>query len=212
MTENNGREAAKDNDLFFTCSLIDYIARKTQNTRADVVNMLGAEKVEKIYDLADIYHSDNIERVSDDFIREAGIRNGEFDNVKECNYAIPSHWDIGNQLGKERLEKIYDLADVYHCDNIERVSDDFIEEAQIGIGTFDNVGECKYSIPSHWDIGKVYKRLIKAVAEHEKIGIIEALFKVYNSFLSTKIDDYNSSMYYENPAYLLECYLESRVI
>ena len=28
MTENNGREAAKDNDLFFTCSLIDYIARK----------------------------------------------------------------------------------------------------------------------------------------------------------------------------------------
>ena len=95
MTENNGREAAKDNDFFFTCSLIDYIARKTQNTRADVVNMLGAEKVEKIYDLADIYHSDNIERVSDDFIREAGIRNGEFDNVKECNYAIPSHWDIG---------------------------------------------------------------------------------------------------------------------
>lgn len=142
MTENNGREAAKDNDLFFTCSLIDYIARKTQNTRADVVNMLGAEKVEKIYDLADIYHSDNIEHVSDDFIREAGIRNGEFDNVNECNYAIPSHWDIG----------------------------------------------------------KVYKRLIKAVAEHEKIGIIEALFKVYNSFLSTKIDDYNSSMYYENPA------------
>ena len=58
----------------------------------------------------------------------------------------------------------------------------------------------------------MYKRLIKAVAEHEKIGIIEALFKVYNSFLSTKIDDYNSSMYYENPAYLLEGYLESRVI
>lgn len=136
MTENNGREAAKDNDLFFTCSLIDYIARKTRNTRADVVNMLGAEKIEKIYDLADIYHSDNIERVSDDFIREAGIKNGEFDNVKECNYAIPSHWDIG----------------------------------------------------------KVYKRLIKAVAEHEKIGIIEALFKVYNSFLSTKIDDYNLSL------------------
>ena len=26
--ENIGREPAKDNDLFFTCSLIDYIARK----------------------------------------------------------------------------------------------------------------------------------------------------------------------------------------
>mgnify|MGYP006925988853 FL=1 len=154
MTENNGREAAKDNDLFFTCSLIDYIARKTQNTRADVVNMLGAEKVEKIYDLADIYHSDNIERVSDDFICESGMKDGTFDNVKMCGYAIPSHWDIG----------------------------------------------------------KVYKRLIKSVSEYEKIDVIDALMKIYNSFISEKIDDYNSSMYYENPSYLLECYLENKVL
>ena len=42
--------------------------------------------------------------------------------------------------------------------------------------------------------------------------MIDALFHVYNSFVSAKIDDYNSSMYYENPSYLLECYLENRVI
>lgn len=36
------------------------------------------------------------------------------------------------------------------------------------------------------------------------------LAKKYN--VSAKIDDYNSSMYYENPSYLLECYLENRVI
>ena len=28
----------------------------------------------------------------------------------------------------ERIEKIYDLADVYHSDNIDRVSEDFIED------------------------------------------------------------------------------------
>ncbi len=50
-----GRESQKDNDLFFTCGLIDYIARKTKNIRADV------------------YHCDNIDRVSDDFIEEAQI-------------------------------------------------------------------------------------------------------------------------------------------
>lgn len=154
MEENKGREGSKDNDLFFTCSLIDFIARKTKNTRKDVVNALGRERLEKIYGLADVYHSDNIERVSDDFIRESVIEKGDFDNVKECGYAIPSHWDIG----------------------------------------------------------KVYKRLIKEVAKHEKIGTIEALLKVYNSFISSKIDDYNSSMYYENPSYLLECYLENKVI
>ena len=30
-----GRESKKDNDLFYTCSLIDYIARKTKNTSVD---------------------------------------------------------------------------------------------------------------------------------------------------------------------------------
>lgn len=154
MMVNRGRESAKDNDLFFTCSLIDYIARKTKNKRKDVVNALG----------------------------------------------------------KKNLFKIYDLADVYHSDNIDRVSDDFIKGAEIVTGTFDNLKACQYSIPSHWDIGKVYKRLIKSVAEYEKIDVIDALLKVYNSFLSNKIDDYNSSMYYENPSYLLECYLENKVI
>lgn len=152
--ENDGRESAKDNALFFTCSLIDYIARKTKNARAEVVNALGKKNLATIYDLADVYHSDNIDRVSDDFIREAGIK----------------------------------------------------------MRNFDNVTACKYAIPSHWDIGKVYKRLIKGVAASEKVEIIDALLKVYNSFISSKIDDYNSSMYYENPSYLLECYLENKVI
>ena len=79
-----GCESKKDNDLFYTCSLIDYIARKTRNTRADVVNKLGKQRIDKIYDLADIYHCDNIDRVSDDFIEEAGIKEGDFDIVGDC--------------------------------------------------------------------------------------------------------------------------------
>lgn len=67
--------------FFFTCSLIDYIARKTKNKRCDVVDLLGKSRIEKIYDLADVYHSDNIERVSRDFIEEASISQGDFDNV-----------------------------------------------------------------------------------------------------------------------------------
>lgn len=149
-----GREAKKDNDLFYTCSLIDYIARKTKNERATVVNCLG----------------------------------------------------------RKSIKKIYELADVYHCDNIERVAEDIIKEANIPMGTFDNVAECKYAIPSYWDIGKVYKRLIKQVSQEENQEIIAALIEVYNSFLSPKIDDYNSSVYYENPSYLLECYRENKML
>ena len=152
--KQEARENAKDNDLFYLCGLIDYIARKTKNTRSDVVD----------------------------------------------------------KLGKERLEKIYDLADVYHCDNLDRVSDDFIGEAKFTDGDYDNVGCCRYSIPSHWDIGKVYKRLIKQVSLNENISIIDALIKVYHSFISAKIDDYNSSVYYENPSYIYECYLENKML
>ena len=51
-----------------------------------------------------------------------------------------------------------------------------------------------------------------AFSEKEKIEVIDALIKVYNSFLSGKIDDYNSSVYYENPSYLFECYEENKIL
>ena len=54
MQNQIGRENPKDNDLFYTCSLIDYIARKTKNVRADIVNQLGKERIVKIYELADV--------------------------------------------------------------------------------------------------------------------------------------------------------------
>ena len=144
-----GREEQKANDLFFTCSLIDYIARKTKNTRAATVDALGRVNIEKIYDLADVYHSDNIETVSDEFIKKS--------NLKE--------------------------------------------------GTFDNVAAAKYAVPSHWDIGKVYKRLILGIAKEKNIPIVDALFEAYHSFVSDKIDNYNCSFYYDAPQNILNAYL-----
>ena len=143
-----GRELQKNNDLFFTCSLIAYIARRTKNKPVDVVNALG----------------------------EAAIA------------------------------KIYELADVYHSDNIDRVSDDFIEECHIQQGNFDNVAECEYSVPTHWDIGKVYKRLILMVEAKEQKGVVNALLAVYHSKVSDLIEDYNSSFYYDNPQTIFATY------
>ena len=50
------------------------------------------------------------------------------------------------------------------------------------------------------------------VAKEEKIEIVDALIEVYNSFISSKIDDYNSSVYYENPTYIFECYKEKKML
>jgi hypothetical protein len=135
------RESKEDNALFFLCSLVEYIARKTKNRRIDVIDSLGGARLRKILDLADIYHSDNIERVAADFIDEACIKQGKFDNVSACRYAVPSFWDIG----------------------------------------------------------RVYQRLVLAVAADSGEPVIAALRRVYSSFMSDKIDDYNSSVYYDSP-------------
>ena len=84
-----GRESQDDNNLLFTCGLIDYISRKTKNKRADVVNQLGEDRISKIYDLADVYHCDNIDSVSETFIEEAcgGIR-----IMKTKNLLDPKSW------------------------------------------------------------------------------------------------------------------------
>lgn len=148
-----GREDPKENDLFFTCSLIEYIARKTKNKRSDTVDALGRSFIKKIYDLADVYHSDNIESVSDDFIEKSNLKEGSFDNISAARYALPSHWDIG----------------------------------------------------------KVYKRLILGIAREKGLSVIDALFEAYHSFVSDKIDDYNSSFYYEAPQNILNAFLDKKI-
>ena len=97
------------------------------------------------------------------------------------------------------MRKILDLADIYHSDNIERVAADFIVESGIEVGAYDNVSRCRYSVPSHWDIGKVYKRLILGVTKDQGVDLIAALQDVYSSFIAEKIDDYNTSVYYDSP-------------
>lgn len=143
-----GREKKEYNDLFYVCSLIEYTARKTKNYRRVVVNAIG----------------------------------------------------------EEGLQHLYELADVYHSDNIDKVSDELIEKYHISIGHFDNIAQARYAIPTHWDIGKVYQRLIINICQNTNIAPINALIEVYNSWIADKIDDYNSSMYYENPGYLYASY------
>jgi hypothetical protein len=148
-----GREQKEWNNLFFLCSLLEYIARKTQNHRNVIVNALG----------------------------------------------------------KEKLQHLYDLADVYHSENIDKLSDDLINKCSVTTGHFDNVAMSKYSVPTIWDIGKVYKRLIADVTLRQRKQPIEALIEIYNSWISRKIENLNSSMFYENPEYIYQSYLQGDV-
>ena len=83
-------ENDKVNDLFYTCSLIEYIARKTMNTKKYVVEKLGKEKIRKIYELASVYHSENIEKVAYDskepnYIFGIGKQDGNLISLLDLN-------------------------------------------------------------------------------------------------------------------------------
>ena len=144
----NGREDPKSNDLFYLCSLIAHIARKTRNSPAAVVQALG----------------------------------------------------------RERVAKIYDLADVYHCEGLDRVADELIAECGLHAGDFDNVTHCPYAVPTCWDVGKVYKRLILRVAQAEGKDVPTALMEVYGSAIVPLIEDYDGSFYYDNPESIFATY------
>jgi len=149
-----GREPKCENDLFFACSVIEYIGRKTRNRRGVVAQLLGEQEIVRLLDLADVLHCEPIETVAADVIGRMGITNGDFDNEASC----------------------------------------------------------RYNVPTHFDIAKVYKRLIVSVADAQGITFADALRQVYASWICEKIDDYNASMYFANPQYLYESYIAGEAI
>ena len=54
------------------------------------------------------------------------------------------------------------------------------------------------------------KQKVKVSKKEEKY--IDTLVEVLESWIIEKIDNYNSSMYYENPSYIYACYVENRIL
>ena len=140
-----------DNNLFYTCSLIEYIGRKTKNRRSDIVDWLGDD-----------------------------------------------------------LKRIYTHADVFHCEPIEKVADDFITRRGITEGNYDVLEKVNYEVPDYWDVGEIFERLIEDVADDK--DRVEGIAIVYSSWLADRIMNFNSDLYYQSREYLAECYREEKIL
>lgn len=84
-----------NSDLFYTCSLIEYIGREKKQKRSHVVAALGAKNLKQIYSYADVFHCEPIANTADAFIEMCSIEEGSFDNVAACKYDVPDYWTIG---------------------------------------------------------------------------------------------------------------------
>lgn len=143
-----------NSDLFYTCSLIEFIGRRQKIRRSDLVAFLG----------------------------------------------------------DKAIERIYRYADVLHCEPIEKTADEYITNLDIPWGNFDNVADCRYTVPDYWTIGEVYERLIEDVCGDDSDHVTEHLVEVYTSWIDRAISNYNSDFYYQSRDYIFECYREGKVL
>ena len=82
-------------DLFYVCTMIEYVARKTHNRTRDIVAKMSDKALAHQLKAACVNHCLSFEQVSDELIEDYGIKNGDFDTVKECRYEVPSVTSIG---------------------------------------------------------------------------------------------------------------------
>ena len=118
--------------------------------------------------------------------------------------------DVVAGLGGETVRRIFRHADVFHCEPIAKVADDFIALHSLPEGDFDNVETCRYAVPSYWDIGAVYARLIEDVADGA--DPVAKLLEVYASWMSDALSRFNSDLFYQPRAYLAECYRAGEIL
>lgn len=94
------------NDLFYVCSLIEFIGRKTKNRRSTIVDILGKKELKRQLEIAEVNHCLSFEQVSDEIIEYFNIKDGDFDSIGMCKYTVPSIQAIGKEYQRLIMDVI----------------------------------------------------------------------------------------------------------
>ena len=87
-------EKRKD-DIYYVCTMIEFVARATKNRRKDVIARLSKRNIEHQLKVAEVNHCLSFEQVSDEWIEQYEIKTGNANEIDNCRYAIPSATSIG---------------------------------------------------------------------------------------------------------------------
>ena len=127
-----------NSDLFFSCSLIEYIGRQCKLQRKQVIEYLGREYLKRIYKYAGTLHCEPIQKVADDYIEMRKIPVGDFDNIKACKYEVPDYWAIGEVYerliedvgGDDIIETLIEVYNSWISDAISNFNSDFYYQSR----------------------------------------------------------------------------------
>ena len=85
----------RKDDIYYVCTMIEFVGRATNNHRKDVVKRLSKKDIEHQLKVAEVNHCLSFEQVCDEWIEKYKIANGVFDNISTCKYQIPTVTSIG---------------------------------------------------------------------------------------------------------------------
>lgn len=115
-------EEIDSDDLYFTCYMIERVARHLRQRNRYVVNAIGKEELYHLLSCAKALHSDNPLKVEHDWIQDYNLCEGDFDITDvdtDLAEIIPSALDIGNLY--QRLIEDTMTSDENYVDGIVRV-------------------------------------------------------------------------------------------
>ena len=143
-------EEITENDLYFLCYMIERIARKIHQRNKYVVNKIPKEEWLRLISLADVLHSENPEKLEDEWIEEYELQKGDFD-VLMVNTDLVKHIPTVTQMGKVYKRLIIDTMqpEENYVDGIIRVYNDDLCEI------LDNYNCSAFYEPSYF-IAKAY--------------------------------------------------------
>ena len=113
-------------DLFYVCSMIEFVARETHNKVKDVVGKMTDEDLVHQLRTAGVNHCLSFEQVCDEWIEEYQITEGNFDNITTCKYSVPTVTSIGRVYQTLILNVMGLYANVVEA--IKTVYNSFISE------------------------------------------------------------------------------------
>lgn len=113
-------------DLFYVCTMIEYVARKTYNRTRDIVAKMSDKALAHQLKVACVNHCLSFEQVSDEWIEEYDIQEGTFDNISTCRYSVPTETSIGRVF----QTLISDVAGLYQniIEAIKMIYNSFISD------------------------------------------------------------------------------------
>lgn len=82
------------NNIYYTATLLEYVARQTKNKRDVIAELVGEKGVRDIYNFAGVSHCLPMAQVADEVVQDYNIPEGEF-SPEAAATRVPSATDIG---------------------------------------------------------------------------------------------------------------------